>query len=57
MLTNSNLNSSSNIKNIYEKKIDFNSEWPKVIDGLNKILNAIEIGKGISQNEWIYHYK
>jgi len=39
-----------------EKKVDFDSQWPKVVAGFQQILSAIETGKGINQKEWMQHY-
>lgn len=39
-----------------EKKVDFNTEWPKVVAGFNQILSAIETGKGITHKDWMMHY-
>jgi len=39
-----------------DKKVDFDSEWPKVVAGFQQILSAIETGKGITQKEWMNHY-
>lgn len=40
-----------------DKKVDYDTEWPKVVTGFNRILNAIETGKGITQPEWMQLYK
>jgi len=39
-----------------EKKVDFYTEWPKVVAGFNQILLAIETGRGITTKEWMLHY-
>eukprot|EP01114_Cavostelium_apophysatum_P003186 TRINITY_DN1295_c0_g1_i1.p1 TRINITY_DN1295_c0_g1~~TRINITY_DN1295_c0_g1_i1.p1 ORF type:complete len:780 (-),score=255.74 TRINITY_DN1295_c0_g1_i1:133-2472(-) len=39
-----------------DKKVNFEDEWPKVVAGFNQILNAIETGKGITREEWMFHY-
>jgi len=39
-----------------DKKVDFDTEWPKVVAGFNQILSAIETGKGIIQKEWMLYY-
>lgn len=40
-----------------DKKVDFDTEWPKVVAGFNQILSAIETGFGINHKEWMQHYK
>ncbi len=40
-----------------DKKVDFGTEWPKVVAGFNQILSAIETGSGITQKGWMNHYK
>lgn len=40
-----------------DKKVDFNTEWPKVTAGFYQILSAIETGKGITHKDWMMHYK
>jgi hypothetical protein len=39
-----------------DKKVDFDTEWPKVVAGFNQILSAIETGNGIVHKEWMLHY-
>jgi len=39
-----------------DKKVDFGTEWPKVVAGFTQILSAIETGKGITQKDWMMHY-
>jgi len=39
-----------------DKKVDYSSEWPKVVAGFNQILSAIETGKGITHKDWMMHY-
>jgi len=39
-----------------DKKVDFDTEWPKVVTGFNQILSAIETGNGINHKEWMQHY-
>jgi hypothetical protein len=39
-----------------DKKVDFETEWPKVVSGFNQILSAIETGNGINHKEWMLHY-
>eukprot|EP01115_Flamella_aegyptia_P013766 TRINITY_DN7519_c0_g1_i1.p1 TRINITY_DN7519_c0_g1~~TRINITY_DN7519_c0_g1_i1.p1 ORF type:complete len:780 (+),score=346.03 TRINITY_DN7519_c0_g1_i1:135-2474(+) len=39
-----------------DKKVDFASEWPKVVSGFNQILSAIETGNGITHKDWMNHY-
>jgi len=39
-----------------DKKVDFSTEWPKVVAGFNQILLAIETGNGIGHKDWMMHY-
>jgi hypothetical protein len=40
-----------------DKKVDFDTEWPKAEKGFDIILNAIETKIGITYKDWMTHYK
>lgn len=40
-----------------EKKKDWGVEWPRVVEGFTRILNAVETGKDTTYKEWMTLYE